>query len=76
MYDKLIRFKLVKNNDVFEMILDSRLSFKDNFKLLQNLVKVNLKNIKVFDPNKRIFLDVNVPIDSFNINGFCLFYLF
>lgn len=76
MHDVLIRFKLIKNDYVFEAVLDSRLSFKDNFKLLQNIIDKNLKNIRVFDPNKRVFLDENTPLVNFNINNFILLYLF
>lgn len=76
MHDLLVRFKLIKNNYVFEVILDCRLSFIDNFKLLQNIIKLDLKDAKVYDPNKRLFLDRNIPICEFNIQYFIYLYIF
>lgn len=76
MYDVLIRFKLIKNDYIFEAILDSRLSFKDNFKLLENIVDIDIKNVWVFDPKNEVFLNRNIPIAQYNINYFMILYLY
>lgn len=76
MYDVLIRFKFIKNDYIFEAVLDSRLSFKDNFKLLQNIIDINIKNVKVYDPKNGVFLNRDIPIKQFDINYFVYFYLY
>ena len=76
MYDVLIRFKFIKNDYIFEAVLDSRLSFKDNFKLLQNIIDIDIKNVKVYDPKNRVFLNRDIPIKQFDINYFVYFYLY
>ena len=47
MHDKYIRFKLIKNNDTFEAIIDERLSFIENFKLLKNIYNLCIEDINV-----------------------------
>lgn len=76
MYDVLIRFRLVKNNGVFEVIFDSRMSFRENFKMLENIIGINLSDYKVYDPNKKIFLKRNISLNEFNIDRFIQLYLF
>lgn len=76
MYDVLIRFKFIKNDYIFEAVLDSRLSFKDNFKLLQNIIDIDIKNVKVYDPKNGVFLNRDIPIKQFDINYFVYFYLY
>lgn len=76
MYEKIIRFKIVKNNYVFEAVLDDRLSFSENFKMLENIMDIDIKNSRVYDPNKNVFLDSNVAINAYNISNIMLFYLF
>lgn len=76
MNEILIRFKVVKNNRIIEAYLDRRLSFNSNFKYLSKISNYSLINYKVYDPNKKIFLDCDVPIETFSINSFMLFYLF
>ena len=63
-----IRFVSVKNNEIFEVNLDKRLSFDDNFKLLKELIKIDYKNFYIFDPIRKIFLrkDISLKIEYFN----------
>lgn len=76
MYDVLIRFKVIKNNKIFEVIFDRRLSFIDNFIILNKIVNINLKDYKVYDPNKKIFLKRNIKLSEFNIDRFIQLHLF
>lgn len=73
----LLRFEIVKNNRVIEVYLDSRLSFSNNFKLLANIIEIkDIDEYLVYDANKGIFLDRNVPICNFDIKYFMSFKLF
>lgn len=76
MYEKLVRFKIIKNDDILEALLDERLSFIDNLRLLNNLVNINTNNIRIYDPIKKIFLNSKIPIKEFYINSFMIIYLF
>lgn len=71
-----IRFVSVKNNEIFEVNLDKRLSFDDNFKLLKELIKIDYKNFYIFDPIRKIFLRKDIPLLKFEIETFRMFYLF
>lgn len=76
MYRKLMRFKIIKDDRVFDAYLDERLSFSDNFKLLVNISDFDLDGFKVFDPIRKVFLNENIPIEEFNINSYMMCYLF
>ena len=76
MYEVLIRFKIVKDNRYIEVSFDSRLSFKDNLNILSELLNEDLNNTKVYDPIKKLFLDMNTAIGEFNINYFISLQLF
>lgn len=64
----LIRLYIVKDEKVIETYFDDRLSFKDNFKMINYLDEP-----KIYDPNKRMFLNNSVPISCFRINRFVAF---
>ena len=76
MHEKLIRFKIIKDDRVVETYLDERLSFDENIKLLANITDFDADGFKVYDPSKKVFLDTQIPIIWFNINSFKLMYLF
>ena len=76
MHEKLIRFKIIKDDRVVETYLDERLSFDENIKLLANITDFDTDGFKVYDPDKKVFLDNKIPIEVFNINSFILMYLF
>ena len=58
------------------MLLDERLSFKENFVLLKELIQVPLEDVKVYEPYKKIFLDRNIPLSEFHFSTFILLHLF
>ena len=76
MYEVLIRFKIVKDDRYIEVSFDSRLSFKDNLKILSEMLNDDLNNMKVYDPIKKLFLDIDIPIGEFNISYFISLQLF
>lgn len=76
MYEKLMRFKIIKDDRVFDAFLDERLSFIDNFKMLVHISDYDLDGFKVYDPNKKIFLNTSIPIEEFNIGNYMMMYLF
>lgn len=69
MHKVLLRFRLMKNNRIIEVFFDSRLSFKENFEYLNNIYGID-KDFYVFDDNKKLFLDIDIPINDFNFNSF------
>lgn len=75
MNKKLIRFKVIKDNTIVDAYIDERLSFKDNFKYLSKIIDLD-EYYEVYDPNKKVFLDCDVPVEVFNINCYMLMYLF
>lgn len=75
MNKKLMRFKVIKDDTIIDAYLDDRLSFKDNFKYLKNIVEID-DDYKIYDPNKKVFLNNEIPIEVFNINSYMLMYLF
>lgn len=76
MYEVLIRFKIVKDDRYIEVCFDSRLSFKDNLKILSEIINDDLSNMEIYDPIKKMFLDKEIPIGDFNISYFISLQLF
>lgn len=76
MHKIMVRFKIVKDNRIIETCLDKRLSFIENIDLLNNILDEKVNDFYVYDPNKRIFLDKNIPLYEFAITSFMIFYLF
>ncbi len=76
MYELLIRFRLIKSSDIYEVIFDSRLSFEENFVLLKKIINIDLAKYRVYDFNKKIFLKRDVSLAEFNFDRFVQLYLF
>lgn len=76
MYEKLMRFKVIKDNRIIEAMLDERLSFIENFKYIVHISDFDPEGLKVYDPSIKAFLKEDLPIEVFNINSFMLMYLF
>lgn len=71
----ILRFYVVKDKDVFEIIFDTRLSFEENFKLLKDIYR-DFTNFIVFDPDRRMALKKTIPLAHFNFINFMTLYLF
>ena len=76
MNDVMIRLKNIKNSQIMELVFDRRLSFKDNIRVLNIIREDKIDAFLIYDPIKRIFLDLDVPLERFNINGFMMFDIF
>ena len=76
MYELMIRFKIISLDRIIETRLDTRLSFKENFCYLKDLIDMDLEDVKIYDPNKNIFLDENVEISKYNIAYYITLHLF
>ena len=76
MYELMIRFKIISLDRIIETRLDTRLSFKANFCYLHDLIDIDLEDVKIYDPNKNIFLDENVEISKYNIAYYITLHLF
>ena len=72
----LLRLMIVRNKKIIEACLDDRLSFKENFRYLQQLTGEDLSEAIVYDPIKKLFLDENIPIRDYRIGYFMLLELF
>lgn len=73
----IIRFIFVKNNDILEVIFDQRLSFNDNFKLLNNINSYLFKEDNyIYDENKGVFLNKDIPLKDFNLYSGVLLSIF
>ena len=76
MNDVMIRLKNIKNSQIMELVFDKRLSFRANIKLLNLIREEKIESFLIYDNKKRIFLDLDIPLERFNINGFMMFDIF
>ena len=72
----MIRLKNIKDSQIMELVFDKRLSFRANIKLLNLIREEKIESFLIYDNKKRIFLDLDVPLERFNINGFMMFDIF
>lgn len=67
---------VMKTRKQIEVIFDDRLSFVENFYLLDELYNLNdLKNIYILDDNN-IFLKKDIPIKEYEFKQFEKVYIF
>ena len=71
-----LSFKIIKNDEYFEACLDSRLSFKENLYQISKVKKLQIEDLMVYDPNKKIVLDEMIPINEFHLHDYMEFFLF
>ena len=76
MNDVMIRLKNIKDSQIMELVFDKRLSFRANIKLLNLIREEKIESFLIYDNKKRIFLDLDIPLERFNINGFMMFDIF
>ena len=73
----ILRFFIVKNKKVFEVVFDTRLNFNENFRLLKNIYDIGEIGEKyIVDINKNIALKKDVPIGEFNFQSFITLYIY
>lgn len=68
----LLNFKIVKINCYLEVVFDSRLSFLENFKELIGLYEyeIDLDSLSIYDPYKKVMLDLDKPLDNFYFGSY------
>lgn len=66
----ILRFKIVKSNEVLEVIFDTRLSFINNFRLFKSIVNLDIEDKYIFDESRNIALRKDVPLSNFNFYNF------
>lgn len=67
----ILRFKLIRNNEVFEVIFDKRLSFIANFKLLKDIYDVgDIEDKFIYDESKNMALRKDVSLSNYNFYNF------
>ncbi len=71
-----MRLKEVRNGRITEAFLDDRMSFRENFILLEEIAGINIHDAEVYDPYKKIFLDRNIRLSEFGFSGLVLLHLF
>ncbi|MDO4197720.1 MAG: hypothetical protein Q4D13_01860 [Erysipelotrichaceae bacterium] len=70
-----LRFYVLKNDQVYEVSFDTRISFKDNMGMLKVMEDIVNEDMKVYDNTKGIFLRMDVPLKEMEIECFTSFYL-
>ena len=76
MHEIMIRFRFISDNRNLECAFDERMSFRENFSLLGEICDMDFKDIVIYDPEKKIFLNEDLPLIQFNICRFILLYVF
>ena len=73
----ILRFFIVKNKKVLEVIFDTRLNFNENFNLLKDIYDIGEISEKyIVDINKNVALKKDVPIGEFNFQSFITLYIY
>jgi hypothetical protein len=76
MNEVYLRLTDVVRQETVEVRFDRRLSFRENFSLLKQMIKRDYEEAEVYDPDKKIFLDRNIPLSEFEFAGFVRLHLF
>ncbi|MDO4500450.1 MAG: hypothetical protein Q4B60_04170 [Erysipelotrichaceae bacterium] len=66
----ILRLHILSLNKVYEVIFDTRLSFRENLKILNELVDLKNRDYYIFDPEKKIALKRDIPLKDFNFRAF------
>ena len=73
----ILRFFIVKNKKVLEVIFDTRLNFNENFNLLKDVYDIGEISEKyIVDINKNVALKKDVPLGEFNFQSFITLYIY
>jgi hypothetical protein len=61
-----MRFRVVRSGRILECLLDRRWSFRENLAVIAELEgRDDLKDCRVYDPRKHLFLDTSCPLRDF-----------
>lgn len=70
-----LRLIVLKNNKVVEVMFDSRLSFKENMEMYKEIEDLSGRQFEIYDDEKQLFLDLDVPLSEMKIERFTKLYL-
>lgn len=73
----ILRFCLMNNKKVIEVIFDARLSFIENFNLLKDILPISLNDGSyIIDPYRTIALRKDIALKEFNFKNFMTLYIY
>ena len=75
MAEVYLRFTDIIRRETFEVRFDSRLPFRDNFSILSQMLGKDYGEAEIYDPDKKIFLDRNIPLAEYGFAGFIRLHL-
>lgn len=74
MEDKVIVNLLINNERRYECLFSNKLSLKDNIKLINEVLKIDLDNILIVTYDNNCLLDMNIILEDFEfIDGQILY---
>ena len=76
MAEVYFRLTDVVRRETFEVRFDSRLSFRNNFSILSQMIGKDYSEAEIYDPDKKIVLDRNIPLTEYEFAGFIRLHLF
>lgn len=73
----ILRFCLMNNKKVIEVIFDARLSFMENFNLLKDILPISVNDDSyIIDPYRTIALRKDIALKEFNFKNFMTLYIY
>lgn len=73
----ILRFEIVYKNESIELLLDKRLSFKENFELFKDHPEIKeFQNKQIMAKRGSIVLDKNVKIAIYNLKPLTRLYIY
>ena len=75
MYGVILRLKHIPTGENHEVLFDRRLTYAENLTLFFRLLKEEERPYLLYDPEEKIFLDLNLTVEETGAENFRCFYL-
>lgn len=75
MNEVYLRLILLKDNKVFEVSFDSRLTFRENLDMFDEIEQIDTKGVNIYDEERQLFLNMDIPLSDMKMARFAKFYL-
>lgn len=72
----VIRFYIIEKREYIDVKFDKRLSFKENFCMLEELYPINIDKYRIYDENNKGFYPLDKPIKCFDLAYYTSLLLF
>lgn len=72
----VIRLYILDKHEYIDVKFDKRLSFLDNFKMLEELYPINIDKYHIYDDNNKGFYPLDKPIKYFDLAYYTSLLLF